>query len=104
MHPDQDLAEPGRTWRWRELRRRQAAWRDALNRFWSHYLFGIDNGAMDGPKAAVQRENGQWVEYADWPVPGSKRRPSNSRPSGDNTVGELGDLTRQASRYHRGRP
>ena len=24
---------------------RQAAWRDALNRFWSHYLFGIDNGA-----------------------------------------------------------
>jgi len=51
---------------------RQAAWRDALNRFWSHYLFGVDNGAMTGPKAAIQRENNQWVEYADWPVPGAK--------------------------------
>jgi X-Pro dipeptidyl-peptidase len=68
---------------------RQAAWRDALNRFWSHYLFGIDNGAMDGPKAAVQRENGQWVEYADWPVPGAKATTLRIRPSGDNGIGEL---------------
>jgi len=50
---------------------RQAAWRDALNRFWSHYLFGVQNDAMTGPKAAIQRENNQWVDYADWPVPGS---------------------------------
>lgn len=50
---------------------RQAAWRDALNRFWSHYLFGVANDAMAGPKAAIQRENNQWVDYADWPVPGA---------------------------------
>jgi X-Pro dipeptidyl-peptidase len=68
---------------------RQAAWRDALNRFWSHYLFGIDNGAMEGPKAAVQRENGQWVDYEDWPVPGSKATKVYLRPSGNNSIGEL---------------
>jgi X-Pro dipeptidyl-peptidase len=68
---------------------RQAAWRDALNRFWSHYLFNIDNGAMDGPKAAVQRENGQWVDYADWPVPGARTALVHLTPSNDNTIGEL---------------
>ena len=68
---------------------RQAAWRDALNRFWSHYLFGVDNGAMDGPKAAVQRETGQWVDYDDWPVPGSKATTLHLRPSGNNSIGEL---------------
>jgi X-Pro dipeptidyl-peptidase len=68
---------------------RQAAWRDALNRFWSHYLFGVDNGAMDGPKAAVQRETGQWVDYDDWPVPGSMATTLQLRPSGNNSIGEL---------------
>jgi X-Pro dipeptidyl-peptidase len=68
---------------------RQAAWRDALNRFWSHYLFGIDNGAMDGPRAAVQRENSQWQEYADWPVPGAAPTALNFHPSGDNSIGRL---------------
>jgi X-Pro dipeptidyl-peptidase len=82
---------------------RQAAWRDALNRFWSHYLFGVDNGAMEGPKAAVQRETGQWVDYADWPVPDSRATTLHLRPSGpigSNTVGEL----RAGGGHHHGRP
>jgi X-Pro dipeptidyl-peptidase len=41
---------------------RQAVWRDTLNRFWSHFLYGVDNGAMDGPKATVERENNVWVD------------------------------------------
>jgi X-Pro dipeptidyl-peptidase len=68
---------------------RRDAWRDALNRFWSHYLFGVDNGAMDGPKAAVQRENGQWVDYATWPVPGATPTSVYPKPSGNNSIGEL---------------
>jgi X-Pro dipeptidyl-peptidase len=68
---------------------RQAAWRDALNRFWSHYLFGVDNAAMDGPKAAIQRENSQWVDYADWPVPGAKLTTLHLGASADNTSGQL---------------
>jgi X-Pro dipeptidyl-peptidase len=81
---------------------RQAAWRDALNRFWSHYLFGIENGAMDGAKAAVQRENGEWVEYADWPVPDSRPTELLLRASGDNSVGEL--RSPWGRHHHRGRP
>jgi X-Pro dipeptidyl-peptidase len=83
---------------------RQAAWRDALNRFWSHYLFGVENGAMEGPKAAVQRENGQWVDYADWPVPGAKATTLQLRPSDDNTIGGLGAPSHGHLHHHRGKP
>ena len=70
---------------------RQAVWRDTLNRFWSHYLFGIDNGAMTGPKAVVEREDNTWVEYADWPVPGSASVALHLAPSVHaNGIGELG--------------
>jgi X-Pro dipeptidyl-peptidase len=48
---------------------RQAEWRDELNRIWSHYLFGVDNGGMQGPAAVVERENGAWLGYDDWPHP-----------------------------------
>jgi X-Pro dipeptidyl-peptidase len=83
---------------------RQAAWRDALNRFWSHYLFGIENGAMEGPKAAVQRENGTWVDYADWPVPGAKATTVQLRPSDNNTIGELRASSHKHHHHHRGKP
>jgi X-Pro dipeptidyl-peptidase len=69
---------------------RQAAWRDMLNRFWSQTLYGVDNGALDGPKAAVQRSSAVWADYADWPVPGATATTLNLGPSGDNSVGHLG--------------
>lgn len=68
---------------------RQAAWRDELNRFWSQYLFGQDNHWEDGPRAAVQRENNQWVDYANWPVAGPTPTVFLMRPSGDNTAGDF---------------
>jgi X-Pro dipeptidyl-peptidase len=68
---------------------RQAAWRDALNRFWTRYLFGVDNGAPAGPKAVVERENNEWVEYADWPVPGASRAIVSLVPSGAAASGRL---------------
>jgi X-Pro dipeptidyl-peptidase len=68
---------------------RQPAWRDALNRFWTHYLFGIENGAMAGPKAIVERENNEWAEYADWPVPGSARTSVWLVPGGGEAPGRL---------------
>jgi len=42
-----------------------------LNRWFDHWLFGVDNGIMDQPRADVQRPDGTYVEYADWPVPGA---------------------------------
>ncbi len=68
---------------------RQAEWRDTLNRFWSMYLFGQKNGAMDGPKAVIERENNQWVEYGDWPVPGSAPVSVLFAPAEPNGVGRL---------------
>jgi X-Pro dipeptidyl-peptidase len=70
---------------------RQAAWRDELNRFWSQYLFGVDNHWEDGARAAVQRENDQWVDYADWPVASGDPAVFLLRPAAalDNTSGPL---------------
>lgn len=68
---------------------RQAAWRDELNRFWSQYLFGIDNHWEAGPRAAIQREDSQWLDYADWPVPGARTTPVEFTASDNNTIGGL---------------
>ncbi|HEU4539866.1 MAG TPA: Xaa-Pro dipeptidyl-peptidase [Jiangellaceae bacterium] len=43
-----------------------------LNRWFDHWLFGVDNGIMDEPIANVQRPDGTYHKYADWPVPGTK--------------------------------
>jgi X-Pro dipeptidyl-peptidase len=69
---------------------RRAAWRDELNRFWSHFLYDVDNGAMDTPKVVVQREDGEWTEYAGWPVPGARDTKFYLSASEDNAIGELG--------------
>jgi X-Pro dipeptidyl-peptidase len=69
---------------------RQAEWRDTLNRFWTMHLFGVKNGAMDGPKAVIERENNQWVEYADWPVPGARDVTVRFAPANPNGIGQLG--------------
>ena len=68
---------------------RQAAWRDALNRFWTQQLFGIDNGSMDGSNVAIQRENNEWVDYDAWPVPGAEPTTLHLVASADNTAGQL---------------
>lgn len=68
---------------------RQAAWRDELNRFWSQYLFGIDNNWTDGPRSAVQRESGQWVDYENWPAPGARTAMLSLSAAQDNTIGGL---------------
>jgi X-Pro dipeptidyl-peptidase len=68
---------------------RRNAWREELNRFWSHFLYDVDNGAMETPKVVVQRENGDWVEYADWPVPGAEDTGLSLTASVDNGIGDL---------------
>jgi X-Pro dipeptidyl-peptidase len=44
-----------------------------LNRWMDHWLFGVDNGIMSEPTADVQRPDGTYEKYADWPVPGARR-------------------------------
>jgi X-Pro dipeptidyl-peptidase len=47
------------------------AWLVTLNKWMSHYLYGIGNGIQQEPKATIQREDGSWVDEADWPAPGT---------------------------------
>jgi X-Pro dipeptidyl-peptidase len=77
----------------------QAAWRDELNRFWSNTLFGIDNGALDGPKVKIQRSSTVWTDYADWPVPGAEATNFNFEPSGNNSIGFLGLARARSSAF-----
>ncbi|HEV2781721.1 MAG TPA: Xaa-Pro dipeptidyl-peptidase [Actinophytocola sp.] len=43
-----------------------------LNRWFDHWLFGVDNGIMNDPRADVQRPDGTYQKFADWPVPGTR--------------------------------
>ncbi|GGP40675.1 Xaa-Pro dipeptidyl-peptidase [Saccharothrix coeruleofusca] len=52
---------------------RSPEWRRTLNRWFSHYLYGVDNGIEREPKSTVQREDGSWVDEADWPAPGTAK-------------------------------
>jgi X-Pro dipeptidyl-peptidase len=79
---------------------RQAAWRDELNRFWSQYLFGVDNNWTGGPRSAVQRENGQWVDYDNWPAPGARTASFSLSAALDNSIGGLALDDNDHHRHH----
>lgn len=53
---------------------RSAEWRRTINRWFSHYLYGVDNGIEKEPKSTIQREDLKtWVDEADWPAPGTSK-------------------------------
>lgn len=43
-----------------------------LNRWMDYWLFGVRNGIMSEPRADVQRPDGTYEKYADWPAPGAR--------------------------------
>jgi X-Pro dipeptidyl-peptidase len=49
------------------------AYKRAENRWFDHWLFGVDNGIMQEPRATIQREDGGYTDEPDWPWPGSRR-------------------------------
>ncbi|WP_091296206.1 Xaa-Pro dipeptidyl-peptidase [Amycolatopsis xylanica] len=50
---------------------RRDAWLVTLNKWMSHYLYGVQNGIQNEPKATVQREDLSWTDEAEWPAPGT---------------------------------
>lgn len=50
---------------------RRDVWLQTLNKWMSHYLYGVDNGIQNEPKATIQREDKSWTDEADWPAPGT---------------------------------
>jgi X-Pro dipeptidyl-peptidase len=43
---------------------------DTVNRWMDHWLYGVPNGIEREPRAVIQREDGTYRTYADWPDPG----------------------------------
>ncbi|HET7351065.1 MAG TPA: Xaa-Pro dipeptidyl-peptidase [Marmoricola sp.] len=59
------------------------------NRWFTRYLFGVDNGVESEPRALIQREDRTLTEYAEWPVPGSTSTELSLTP----VEGDGGELT-----------
>jgi X-Pro dipeptidyl-peptidase len=66
---------------------RRDVWLTTLNRWFSHYLYGIDNGVTDEPRATIQREDGSWTREADWPAPGTREAMLHPLPGGHERGG-----------------
>jgi X-Pro dipeptidyl-peptidase len=60
-----------------------------LNRWFSHYLYGVDNGVQRAPHAYVRRPGGRLVTYRDWPGPGSEPVDVRLRPRRTDARGAL---------------
>ncbi len=71
---------------------RREEWLRTVNRWFSKYLLGEDNGIDREPKATIQREDKSWVDEADWPAPGTSDAAAVFQPGG-NAVGGLVSAT-----------
>jgi X-Pro dipeptidyl-peptidase len=66
-----------------------------------YWLFGVNNGIMNEPRADVQRPDGTYQKFADWPVPGSREATlhlgaTNPTAPGTLSTREQGQRVRQS--------
>ena len=59
---------------------RHDVWLTTLERWFDYWLKGIDNGIMDEPVASIEDGDGNWHEYASWPVPATTMHTFTVRP------------------------
>ena len=69
----------GRTWTWKQTE----------NRWFDHWLWGIDNGVMAEPRVVLQREDGRYTTYRDWPDPAVRPVSLGLSATGPQTPGTL---------------
>ncbi|MGD9427531.1 CocE/NonD family hydrolase [Arthrobacter russicus] len=63
-------------------------WTNMLNKWFTRYLFNVQNGVENAPDLRIQREDGSWQNEPSWPAVGSA--PAAFRPlSGGNGSGGL---------------
>jgi X-Pro dipeptidyl-peptidase len=63
---------------------------DQMNRWFTRYVLGVENGVEDEPRAWITREGDPRLEptpYADWPVPGSDPARLSLTPGGATSGG-----------------
>ncbi|QGK69460.1 Xaa-Pro dipeptidyl-peptidase [Allosaccharopolyspora coralli] len=65
-------------------------WQRTLNRWFTRYLYDHENGVEHEPRSTIQREDGRFVEEADWPAPHAEDVTLHPSPGGAERGG-LGD-------------
>jgi X-Pro dipeptidyl-peptidase len=65
-------------------------YQDTVNRWMAHWLYGVRNGVTQEPRADVQRPDGRYEQYADWPVPGAAPVTLNLGADDPTAPGTLG--------------
>jgi X-Pro dipeptidyl-peptidase len=61
---------------------RKDEWLVALNRWFTRYLYKVQNGVEGEPRATIQREDKSWVNEAEWPAPGTSDATLRLGPGG----------------------
>jgi X-Pro dipeptidyl-peptidase len=66
-----------------------ALYKRTENRWFDHWLFGVQNRIMSEPRSSIEREDGTYVHESDWPARGTS--PVELRLSADSSTapGEL---------------
>jgi X-Pro dipeptidyl-peptidase len=64
-------------------------YKQAENRWFDYWLFGVQNGITSEPKATIERENGVYTDEADWPAPGSRQATLRLSARNSTAPGEL---------------
>jgi X-Pro dipeptidyl-peptidase len=60
-----------------------------LNRWFTHYLFGVDNGVDDAPRAYIHRPGGRLVTFSEWPASAARPVVLRLHPRGSAPRGRL---------------
>ncbi|MGW0249788.1 Xaa-Pro dipeptidyl-peptidase [Nocardia goodfellowii] len=69
------------------IRLRSEEWLRTVNRWFTKHVLGSENGIDWEPKATIQREDGSWVDEAEWPAPGAIGATAFFRPGGRDIGG-----------------
>ncbi|MQS37235.1 Xaa-Pro dipeptidyl-peptidase [Streptomyces katsurahamanus] len=51
---------------------RMEEWLRQLHQWFDHWLYGLDNGALDEPAVDVEQADFSWRRQSDWPAPGTR--------------------------------
>ena len=75
-----------------------AAYKRAENRWFDHWLFGVENGIMDEPRLTIQREDGSYHQEADWPARGARTARLRLSATSATAPGRLTTVRAEGSR------
>ncbi|SDP53793.1 X-Pro dipeptidyl-peptidase [Actinopolyspora xinjiangensis] len=61
---------------------RRDEWLRTLNRWFTHYLHGVNNGVRLEPRVTIQRADGSWHREWEWPAPAAREVSLSPTPGG----------------------